>query len=394
MAENNGVDQVTEVTNTSWLSRLGQAIVGVLVGIAVVIGSCVLLFWNEGHAIKTAQGLTEGAGIVRSVPADRVDPGNDQRLIHVSGMLTAGSPVGDGDFALRVQGLRLLRHVEMYQWQEETHTETRTKFGGGEERTTTYKYVRGWADKPIDSTRFREVRGHTNPTMTYQSREAVASGTHLGAFGVPESLVRGFGEPKPLEAAEAQANALQIRIDKPVKVIDGILYVGRDPSQPAVGDMRISFSQVPLQTASIVALQAGTSLAPFTTHTGTTVELITPGTVPAAAMFKAAQEENVTFTWVLRAVGAFVMFIGFALILRPLSVAADVIPILGNIVGAGAGLVAMVCTAALAPLVIALGWLWYRPLIGIAVLIAGAAATYGLTKLARRRVAQKAAAAA
>ena len=385
MAENNGVDQVTEVTNTSWLSRLGQAIVGVLVGIAVVIGSGVLLFWNEGRAIKTAQGLTEGAGIVRSVPADRVDPGNDQRLIHVSGMLTAGSPVGDGDFALRVQGLRLLRHVEMYQWQEETHTETRTKFGGGEERTTTYKYVRGWADKPIDSTRFREVRGHTNPTMTYQSREAVASGTHLGAFAVPESLVRGFGEPKPLEATEAQANALQIRIDKPVKV----LYVGRDSSQPAVGDMRISFSQVPLQTASIVALQAGTSLAPFTTHTGTTVELITPGTVPAAAMFKAAQEENVTFTWVLRAVGAFVMFIGFALILRPLSVAADVIPLLGNIVGAGAGLVAMICTAALAPLVIAFGWLWYRPLIGIAVLIAGAAATYGLTKLARRRVAQK-----
>ncbi len=88
------------------------------------------------------------------------------------------------------------------------------------------------------------------------------------------------------------------------------------------------------------------------------------------------------------------MFIGFALILRPLSVAADVVPILGNIVGAGAGLVAMVCTAALAPLVIALGWLWYRPLIGIGVLIVGAAATYGLVKLAHRRIARKAAAAA
>lgn len=391
MAEDGGVDRVTEVTTTSWLQRLGQAIVGVLVGIVVVIGSVVLLFWNEGRAIKTAQGLTEGAGIVRSVAADRIDPGNDRMLVHVSGMLTAGGPVGDADFALRVPSLRLLRHVDMYQWKEETQTETRTKLGGGEERTTTYSYVRTWSDQPIDSARFREIRGHTNPVMTYRSREALAAGTHLGAFAVPDSLVRGFGEPKPLAATEAQANALQIRVDKPVRVIDGVLYVGRDPAQPAIGDMKVSFAEVPLQTASIVAAQAGSSLAPFPTRTGTTVELISAGTVPAAEMFKEAQEDNVTFTWVLRAVGAFVMFIGFALILRPLSVAADLIPFVGSLVGAGAGLVAMICTALLAPLVIAVGWLWYRPLVAVGVLIAGGAAAYGLILLARRRVARKAA---
>lgn len=391
MAEDGGIDRVTEVTSTSWLQRLGQAIVGVLVGIAVVIGSVVLLFWNEGRAIKTAQGLTEGAGVVRSVAADRIDPGNDRMLVHISGMLTAGGPVGDGDFALRAQSLRLLRHVEMYQWKEETQTETRTKLGGGEERTTTYSYVRTWSDQPIDSTRFREVRGHTNPVMTYRSREALAPGTHLGAFAVPDSLLRGFGQPKPLAATEAQANALQFRIDKPVRVIDGVLHVGRDPAQPAIGDMRISFAEVPLQAASIVAAQAGSGLAPFPTRTGTTVELISAGTVPAAEMFKEAQEDNVTLTWVLRAVGAFVMFIGFALILRPLSVAADLIPFLGSLVGAGAGLVAMICTALLAPLVIALGWLWYRPLVAVGILVVGAAAAYGLITLARRRVARKAA---
>lgn len=391
MAEESGVDRVTEVTTTSWLQRLGQAIVGVLVGIVVVVASGVLLFWNEGRAIKTAQGLTEGAGVVRSVTADRIDPGNDRMLIHVSGMLSAGGPVGDPDFALKVQSLRLVRQVEMYQWKEETQTETRTKLGGGEERTTTYSYVRTWSDQPIDSTRFRETRGHTNPMMTYRPREAVAAGTHLGAFAVPDRLILGFGVPRPLAATEAQANALQIRIDKPVRVIDGILYAGRDPAQPAIGDLKVSFAEVPLQTASIVAAQAGSSLAPFPTRTGTTVELISAGTVPAAEMFKEAQEDNVTFTWVLRAVGAFVMFVGFALILRPLRVAADLIPFLGSLVGAGAGLVAMICTAVLAPLVIALGWLWYRPLVAVGILVVGAAAAYGLILLARRRVARKAA---
>lgn len=390
MPEENRIDQVTEVTSTSWLSRLGQAIGGVFVGLIAILVATVLLFWNEGRAIKTAQGLTEGAGIVRSVAADKVDAANDGKLVHVSGMLSTGGPVADPDFAIRVQGVRLVRHVEMYQWKEETQTETRTKLGGGEERTTTYKYVRDWSDKPVDSARFKEPRGHTNPVMTYQSREALAAGTRLGAFAVPESLLRGFGERRPLAATEAQANALQIRINKPVAVIDGVLHVGRDPSQPAIGDMKVSFFQVPLQTASVVATQSGGSFVPFRTHTGTTVELISAGAVPAAAMFQHAQESNVTLTWILRGVGVFVMFLGFAFILRPLKVIADVIPFLGSIVGAGTGLIALLCTVAIAPIVIAVGWLWYRPLVGIAMLVAGFAATWGLVRLARGRVARKA----
>ncbi len=81
-------------------------------------------------------------------------------------MLSTAGPVADPDFAVRVRGVRLERHVEVYQWKEETHTESRTQLGGGEERTTTYKYVRTWSDKPIDSDRFKEPRGHTNPVMT------------------------------------------------------------------------------------------------------------------------------------------------------------------------------------------------------------------------------------
>jgi len=390
--EERGVDQVTEVTNTSWFARLGQAIVGVLFGFIFVIVSIGVLFWNEGRAIRTAQGLAEGAGIVRSVSADTVDRSNDGRLIHVTGRLSTGGPVADPDFALRVNGVRLVRHVEVFQWKEETHSETRTKFGGGEERTTTYKYVRTWSDKPIDSDRFREPRGHTNPVMVYQSRDLLAPGTRLGAFAVPDSLLRGFGEPRRVAATDVQANALQLRVNKPVAVNDGVLYVGRDPSQPAIGDMRISFAEVPLQTASVVAAQAGSGFAPFPTHTGTTVELIAAGAVSAKAMFRHAEEENVTLTWVLRLIGVILMLIGFNFVLRPLAVAGSVIPLLGDVIGAGTFLVALVCTVAVAPIVIAFGWVWYRPLIGIAVLVVGAAATWGLMKLLRARSADRRAA--
>lgn len=387
--EERGVDQVTQVTSTSWFARLGQAVVGMLIGFVVLVVSIGVLFWNEGRAIRTAQGLAEGAGIVRSVSAERVDPANDGRLVHVTAMLSTGGPVSDPDFALRVNGVRLVRHVEVYQWKEETHSETRTKFGGGEERTTTYKYVRTWSDKPIDSERFKEPRGHTNPVMTYQSRDLLAAGTRLGAFTVPDSLLRGFGEPRRVAATDMQANSLQIRVNKPVAVNDGVLYAGRDPSQPAIGDMRISFAEVPLQTASVVAAQAGSGFAPFPTHTGTTVELIAAGAVPPKVMFQHAEEENVAMTWMLRLIGVILMLVGFNIVLRPLAVAGSVIPLLGDVIGAGTFLVGLVCTVAVAPIVIAFGWLWYRPLIGIAVLVVGAAATWGLSRLLRARAAAR-----
>ena len=85
-------------------------------------------------------------------------------------------------------------------------------------------------------------------------------------------------------------------------------------------------------------------------------------------MFQAAQAENATLTWILRAVGVVLMFVGFGLILRPLGVLGDVIPILGDVIRAGAGFVGLLCTAAIAPLVIAIGWLWYRPIVGIAII--------------------------
>ena len=385
MAQGDGYDQIGEVSTTSWLHRLGQAAGGVLFGLMAIVAAVVLLFWNEGRAVRTARGLAEGSGIVRSVSPAALDSVNNGRLVHVTGDLTVAGPIVDPDFGQRANGVRLLRRVEMYQWKEDAQTEARTKLGGAEERTTTYSYERGWSDAPIDSNRFKEPRGHTNPLMTYQTRDTVAAGARLGAFAVPEHLLEGFGTPRPLPANETQANALQIRVSKPVRVLDGVLYVGRDPQQPSIGDMRISFAEVPVQRASVVAMQSRGSFAPFLTRAGTQVELIAAGDVPATAMFQEAEQENTSFAWILRAAGALLMLVGFGLVLRPLAVAGDVIPLLGDLLRAGTGIVSFLCTVALAPLVIAFAWLWYRPLVTLGVLVVGGAATVGIAWLAKGR---------
>jgi Transmembrane protein 43 len=117
--------------------------------------------------------------------------------------------------------------------------------------------------------------------------------------------------------------------------------------------------------------------------------MVRAGAMSAADMFKAAERENAVITWIIRAVGVVAMFIGFALILNPLVVVADVIPLIGNILGAGASLVSLMATAVLAPLVIAIAWFWYRPLVGVIVLAAGAALAYGLKHLAGRKAAAR-----
>src|SRR5262249_31928200 len=109
-------------------------------------------------------------------------------------------------------------------------------------------------------------------------------------------------------------------------------------------------------------------------------------------MFAAAQQANRILTWILRLVGVFLMFVGFMLILKPLVVVADVVPFIGNILSAGAGIVSLALTAVIAPLVIAIAWFWYRPLVSAVVLAIGLVLAYGFKRLASQRAAARKAA--
>jgi hypothetical protein len=388
-------ESVTVEESSSWLQRLGRSLAGIVFGILLVIVACVVLFWNEGHAVKTARSLSEGAGIVKTVAADKPDSTNDGKLVHVIGALTASGPVLDAEFGMKSEGVRLVRNVEMYQWTEDSEQETSKRLGGGETTRTTYKYKRDWADHAVDSSRFHEHSGHTNPHMIWSKRNQAAPNVKLGAFAVPQSMIGRFGDAQPLAVDDAQVQAAKKHTNKDVAVVDGALYVGKDPGQPVVGDYRISYSEVPRQSASVIARQApgqtSPAFEPYRTNAGGTVALITPGEVPAKDMFKEAQDENRMWTWIIRAGGAVGMFIGFCLMMGPLGVLASVIPILGDVVEAGVGVVALLMTAILAPLVIAIAWFVYRPVVAVIVLVVGGALAYGALHWARTRKAARAA---
>lgn len=371
----------TEVKTTSWFERLKGAFIGLLIGLILVPGSAWMLFWNEGRAVQTARSLTEGASATVAADPARIDPALEGRLVYLAGPLSVAAPLRDPEFGVQVdRALRLVRSVEMYQWREEQRSETRSQLGGGQETVTTYSYTRGWSATQIESSRFRQPDGRHNPPMRFVARSTVAPEARLGARRLSAEQIATLGEARPLPL-DPQAFAPP----PGAKVIDGTLHIGRDPQNPQIGDMRIRFAVAPAETASLVAAQRGDGFAPYQTRAGDRVMMLRADIVPASEMFEQAQATNSIMTWVLRVVGAIAMFIGFSMIMRPLSVLASVIPAIGAIIAVGTGLVAAILTLAIAPVIIAIAWIFYRPLLGIAVLVIGLAAAAGLVWRARQR---------
>lgn len=384
--ESGGTDSVSETTHVSWFQKIMESIVGVGIGLILVLAMGALLFWNEGRAVQTYRSLNEGAGAVVKVDSGRVDAGNDGKLVHVQGDLAAATPLADSALGIRTKAARLVRHVEMFQWKEERRTETKKNLGGSEERTTTYTYVRVWDDKRIDSSRFHHQAGHLNPQMRFAGYEAVARDATLGAFRPGASALSRLpaSEAKPIPAEAA--SQFQGRADLgPAQVVDGALYLGPNPSEPRVGDLRISYKIAPLGPTSFIGRQAGTDLQEYQTKAGDALLLARAGLLAPEAMFAQAQAENRILTWILRLVGAIFMFVGFLLILRPLAVLGDVVPFIGSVLGAGTALAALLMTMVAAPLVVAIAWFFFRPLVSVAVLAVGAAVVYGLRQIAARR---------
>src|SRR6202011_5458959 len=73
----------TAATPALWFIRLRNAI-GVLFGV-LMMATLVILLRAEEQAAHTARVLEEGAAVLVPVSAERVDPDNEGKLVHVSG---------------------------------------------------------------------------------------------------------------------------------------------------------------------------------------------------------------------------------------------------------------------------------------------------------------------
>jgi hypothetical protein len=181
--------------------------------------------------------------------------------------------------------------------------------------------------------------------------------------------------------------ATQLSADRPVKRDGQTIYVGQSAKTPDVGDLRLSFERIDAMEASFIGKQQGEALVAYVSKNGRDIFLSAGGDADAARMFQSAQSENTVITWILRLVGLLVMFIGFVLVFSIFSVLADIIPFVGSIVSFGTTLFAFVLTLLLGAVVIAIGWIAYRPMLAIGILAVAGVVAFWLVRRRRSAVA-------
>ncbi len=380
-------ESVREVTSVSWFGRIRRSVGGIVFGLVLLVAMVIGLFWNEGRAVTTARSLHEGASLVQSVPVDRIDPALEGHLVHVSGPVVATTEPKDALFGVVAPGLRLERHVEMYQWVERRTSETKTKLGGGEETVTTYSYEMQWSAGAVDSSRFKQPAGHANPGMTYKSESFQVPQAALGAFRLGEQVLDRIGGSEKLVLDETMIEAVKASHSGPrsLQVTAQGAYMGGDPASPRVGDYRLEWRIVPLGPVSIIGRQTADGFALYQTRAGNRLLMVETGFVPADRMFADAMTGNTILTWALRIGGLLLLMLGFSMIMGPIGVLADVIPFLGSLVRLGTGAIAFVLAVLVGAVTIAVAWFWYRPLLAIGILVAALAIAVLVSRYGARK---------
>lgn len=287
---------------------------------------------------------------------------------------------------MQAPALRLARKVEMYQWVESSTSKKEVALGGTETTTTQYDYAPQWQGQQQDSSRFKQAEGHVNPVMALGNGTYTADGVQLGNWSIDAPVLAQLPTSQALAAPQVDVPTLQamLRTTLPVNVVDGVV-VSANPQQPSVGDYRITYELAPVQAISVVGRQAGNSLRPWKSSTGTELLLVNPGEVPAQQMFDQAISANTMMTWIWRMVGTVLMIVAFSSILGPLSVAGSVLPLLGRVLAMGTGLIAFGLGLGVSVLTMGVAWFVYRPLLSLAIIAVGVAAVAGVVMLIRRR---------
>lgn len=364
-------DTFTETTSRGLFGRLRDSVFGTLLGIVLVLACVCLLFWNEGNLIREKAAFREMKAVVKTVPADEIAPVAEGGLVHSVGELTSAEALGDGSYLKEGPYLVLERSVEMYQWKEDEDSETKKKLGGGEEKVTTYRYEKGWHKGRIDSGRFKKPDGHRNPELPVDGRTFRVDAAAFGAYDGTEIVkALGAGETLPLDP--------ELVTESDPEILEGKLYLrkGQGESGDQIGDVRIGYSVLRPGTVSVVARHfPGGKLGEYTPSNGKSKLLAYPGTLSAEAILERAEDESRTLAWVLRIAGLLLLWLGLFLILNPIVVLLDVIPILGSIGSFGValftGVLAAVIggTAILVSLVFHNVWLMAAALVGMTVLV-------------------------
>jgi len=351
-----------EVTKTSYGSRLGGSLKGIVSGLLFFVLATALLWWNEGRAIKTSKMLeTAATECVDVADVSTVDPALNGKLVHATALAKTEETLTDPDYGIQVNAIWLKRSTEYYQWVEHSSSETKDKIGGGQETVTTYTYSREWVDSPVNSNSFHDpdYQGVNSTRLTVPDNAVRAKKVSFGAYTLPPDMVNS------IPAREAVALPADLGDGQNTYVDNNVLYYGVDPNNPAIGDVRVTFTQGTGGDASILAQVVGDTFEPYTHKNGKRLETLSMGVHSMDAMFESEKAANKAILWVLRILAVILVIAALRMMFSILVTILKVLPPLAKVGELGVNLVTAVVGFIWSLLVILVAWVAYRPVLAI-----------------------------
>lgn len=360
---------VTRVTHKGFLSNLMSSIVGIPIGILLFLASFYVLFINEGRTDWSK--VAAEAAVADPAAAS----GHDGEFVTVTGPLTTDALIGDPEYTAPGNYISFSRTAEMYAWVENSSSTTRDKIGGGTETVTTYTYELEWTSSPESGADFQEA-GHNNPPMTVEQGSWLAPQASVGAWTFATESASGqcfLGSAcRGLPAGDSVSpTALQLTGAAAAGTIQGdyVYLMGASPTSSTVGDVRISFSALPVGgTVTAFANVEGGQLVP---HVGGEESIFRIMSGDRAGALERMHGEFVAKGWIFRLIGFLMMWIGMQMVFGPLQAIAGILPFVKKITGFIIGLITGVIALALTTVTVILSMILHSwilaSLIGIGI---------------------------
>ena len=168
---------------------------------------------------------------------------------------------------------------------------------------------------------------------------------------------------------KSMANAENKKDLQYVHQASNVLYFGRVPGSPEVGDVRVTFEIVVPAKVTVMAVVDGDSFKPYKAKNGKRFQTLVMGKKSGDEIIDAEKKANNMILWALRILGVMLVIAGLKGIFGFLETILKVVPFIANIFGWGVGVVCTVIGVVWSLIVIALAWLFYRPLLGIGLLV-------------------------
>ncbi len=276
-------------------------------GLVLNVVGALLVLAGIGLVAMTSRGLLDYRAVASLHGGEVIDLGSNAHpeagqhghMARLVGTPRVVEAPHDPEFNLRVNTPVLVRHVEMFQWRE-------VRIGDR------VHYELDWVDRPLDSSHFEDPRGHANPANFPLSGKQFDAGlVQMGGFKLGPVLLHALPGS---QRVTPDISALPENLAASFSLHEDYLVTSARPGVPRLGDVRVSWDEIPLQQLTVVARLDGNRLVAAADASDGKGYEVQVGDVPVLDLFPDLPVPP-GFVWVQRVASVLLASLGAFLLL-------------------------------------------------------------------------------